>query len=91
MLVRLGKAIKAVDETRIVAKALRVPKKDGGGGQQHNKDDAKTTTRKRGRQSTRERKDGKKKKQGNNQQGVLEYTGVGTLRVLLITPGNCHG
>ena len=68
-LVRLGKAIKAVDETRIVAKALRVPKKDGGGGQQQNKDDAKTTTRKRGRQSTRERKDGKKKKQGNSQQG----------------------
>ena len=68
-LVRLGKAIKAVDETRIVAKALRVPKKDGGGGQQQHKDDAKTTTRKRGRQSTRERKDGKKKKQGNSQQG----------------------
>lgn len=67
-LVRLGKAIKAVDETRLVAKALRVPKKDGGGGQQNDRNDTNTTTRKRGRQPTRERQEGKKKKQGNNRQ-----------------------
>ena len=64
-LVRLGKAIKAVDETRIVTKALRVPKKDGGGGQQRDNRDVKTAIRKRTRQSTRERKDARKKKQAN--------------------------
>lgn len=57
-LVRLGKAIKAVDETRIIAKALRV-KRPSGDGKQDGRDVRETITdiRKKARKTSRERKE----------------------------------
>ena len=57
-LVRLGKAIKAVDETRIIAKALRV-KRPSGDGKQDGRDGRETITdiRKKARKTSRERKE----------------------------------